>query len=85
MSTDQIRSGDDPDGSEFLLIFDDGDFSEDSTFLLTDWYAKMRRNPSFQLSSVSFRLAHTPMEVIQRNFQALGKDDFFSLPSQEVP
>ena len=39
MSTDQIHSGDDPDGSEFLLIFDDGDFSEDSTFLLTDWYA----------------------------------------------
>uniref|UniRef100_D8Q486 Oxalate oxidase n=1 Tax=Schizophyllum commune (strain H4-8 / FGSC 9210) TaxID=578458 RepID=D8Q486_SCHCM len=59
-------TGDDPDGSEFLLIFDDGDFSEDSTFLLTDW------------------LAHTPMEVIQRNFQALGKDDFFSLPSQEL-
>ncbi|KAL1697113.1 oxalate decarboxylase [Schizophyllum commune] len=59
-------AGDDADGSEFLLIFDDGDFSEDSTFLLTDW------------------LAHTPMEVIQRNFQALGKDDFFSLPSQEL-
>ncbi|KAF9021028.1 oxalate decarboxylase [Hymenopellis radicata] len=32
-------TGDDPDGSEFLLIFDDGDFSEDSTFLLTDWLA----------------------------------------------
>ncbi|KAF9262429.1 Bicupin, oxalate decarboxylase/oxidase [Marasmius fiardii PR-910] len=26
-------------GSEFLLIFDDGAFSEDSTFLLTDWLA----------------------------------------------
>ena len=24
-------------GCEFLLIFDDGNFSEDSTFLLTDW------------------------------------------------
>ncbi|KAI0671693.1 oxalate decarboxylase [Trametes maxima] len=30
---------DDPDGSEFLLVFDDGAFSEDSTFLLTDWLA----------------------------------------------
>ncbi|KAF8337804.1 RmlC-like cupin domain-containing protein [Amanita rubescens] len=29
----------DPSGSEFLLIFDSGDFSEDSTFLLTDWLA----------------------------------------------
>lgn len=27
------------DGCEFLLAFDNGDFSEDSTFLLTDWFA----------------------------------------------
>ncbi|KAF8702901.1 hypothetical protein AX14_014336 [Amanita brunnescens Koide BX004] len=27
----------DPSGSEFLLIFDTGNFSEDNTFLLTDW------------------------------------------------
>jgi oxalate decarboxylase family bicupin protein len=26
-------------GTEFLLVFDDGNFSEDSTFLLTDWLA----------------------------------------------
>lgn len=26
-----------PNGTEFLLIFDDGSFSEESTFLLTDW------------------------------------------------
>lgn len=59
-------TGDDPEGSEFLLVFDDGNFSEDETFLLTDW------------------LAHTPMEVIQRNFQALGTDDWNSLPSEEL-
>lgn len=28
-----------PDGCEFLLIFDDGEFTENSTFLLTDWLA----------------------------------------------
>lgn len=28
-----------PDGCEFLLAFDDGNFSEDSTFLLKDWFA----------------------------------------------
>ncbi|KAJ5475382.1 Oxalate decarboxylase OxdC [Penicillium diatomitis] len=28
-----------PNGTEFLLIFDDGNFSEESTFLLTDWMA----------------------------------------------
>jgi oxalate decarboxylase len=26
-----------PDGCEFLLVFDDGAFSEDSTFLISDW------------------------------------------------
>ncbi len=26
------------DGCEFLLVFDDGSFSEDNTFLLTDWF-----------------------------------------------
>ncbi|KAJ6489076.1 oxalate decarboxylase [Mycena sanguinolenta] len=32
-------TNDSAEGSEFLLIFDDGAFSEDSTFLLTDWLA----------------------------------------------
>ncbi len=27
------------EGCEFLLVFDDGNFSEDSTFLITDWFA----------------------------------------------
>jgi oxalate decarboxylase len=27
-----------PDGCKFLLVFDDGDFDEDSTFLLSDWF-----------------------------------------------
>lgn len=26
-----------PDGCEFVLVFNDGNFSEDSTFLITDW------------------------------------------------
>jgi oxalate decarboxylase len=28
-----------PDGAEFLLVFDDGNFSEEETFLLSDWLA----------------------------------------------
>jgi oxalate decarboxylase len=28
-----------PDGTEFLLVFDQGSFSEDNTFLLSDWLA----------------------------------------------
>jgi len=34
-------------GTEFLLIFDDGNFSEESTFILTDWLGE---NPSAQRS-----------------------------------
>jgi len=34
----QAHEGD-GSGSEFLLVFDDGNFNEDETFLLTDWLA----------------------------------------------
>ena len=27
-----------PDGCEFLLVFDNGGFDEDDTFLLSDWF-----------------------------------------------
>lgn len=33
-----------PDGCEFLLVFDDGNFSENSTFLITDWLAHTPRD-----------------------------------------
>src|SRR3982074_2413141 len=30
--------GRNPDGWQFLLVFDDGDFDEDNTFLISDWF-----------------------------------------------
>lgn len=33
-----------PDGCEFLLAFDDGNFDEDSTFLLSDWFAHIPKS-----------------------------------------
>ena len=32
------------DGCEFLLVFDDGSFSENETFLITDWFAHTPRD-----------------------------------------
>ncbi|KAL0573911.1 hypothetical protein V5O48_008031 [Marasmius crinis-equi] len=32
-------TNDTEDGSEFILVFDDGEFADDQTFLLTDWLA----------------------------------------------
>ena len=49
-------------GCEFLLVFDYGGFSENETFLLTDW------------------LAHTPREVLARNF-GVNESLFSGLPS----
>src|SRR5437660_3076419 len=34
-----IQGLDEGDGCEFLLVFDDGNFSEEETFLLSDWMA----------------------------------------------
>ena len=33
-----------PDGTEFLLVFDDGLFSEDETFSIADWFAHTPRD-----------------------------------------
>ncbi|KAJ7222100.1 putative oxalate decarboxylase/oxidase [Mycena pura] len=54
-------TNDSADGTEFLLVFDDGAFSEDATFLLTDWlahvpYEVIQKN--FQANADAF--AHIP-------------------------
>jgi oxalate decarboxylase len=53
------------DGCEFLLVFDDGNFSEDSTFSVTDW------------------LAHTPREVLAKNF-GVPESAFAGIPEKEL-
>ena len=50
-----------PDGCEFLLVFDDGDFDEDNTFLLSDWF---KHTPNDVLAKnfgvAGFVFGHTP-------------------------
>jgi oxalate decarboxylase len=41
------------EGCEFLLVFDDGNFSEDSTFLISDWFAHTPRSVLAQNFSVT--------------------------------
>lgn len=52
-----------PNGTEFLLIFDDGHFSEDSTFLLTDWLA---HTPKSVLAE-NFRISPEVFETIPKS------------------
>jgi oxalate decarboxylase len=44
-----------PDGAEFLLVFDDGNFSEYETVLLTDWMARTPKDVLAQNFGVSER------------------------------
>jgi oxalate decarboxylase len=50
-----------PDGCEFLLVFDDGNFDEDDTFLVSDWFKHTPNgvlSKNFGVAGSSF--AHTP-------------------------
>ncbi|KAH8100811.1 oxalate decarboxylase [Cristinia sonorae] len=58
-------TADNSEGSEFLLVFDDGHFSEDGTFLLTDWLAHVPKEviaKNFQTSLSAFN--HIPSEEL---------------------
>lgn len=51
------------DGCEFLLVFDDGDFDENETFLLTDWLA---RTPKEVLAK-NFNVPESAFDNIPKN------------------
>jgi oxalate decarboxylase len=75
-----------PDGCEFLLVFDDGDFDEDDTFLLSDWFKHtppevLGKNFGVPASLVG----HTPDPSELYIFKApvpaqLGKDKLLGAP-----
>jgi oxalate decarboxylase len=55
-----------PDGCEFLLVFDDGDFDEDNTFLLSDWFKHTPNevlSKNFGVSGSSFDHVRDPGEL----------------------
>jgi oxalate decarboxylase len=62
-----------PDGAEFLLVFDDGSFSEYATVLLTDWMAHTPRDIVAQNFGVS-----------QQALEKMPKEELFIFQA-EVP
>jgi oxalate decarboxylase len=55
-----------PDGCEFLLVFDDGEFDEDDTFLLSDWFKHTPNevlSKNFGVSGSSFAQVPDPSEL----------------------
>lgn len=60
-------TNDSAEGSEFLLIFDDGNFDENETFLLTDWLAHVPAEviqKNFQVGPDAF--SHIPAQQLGR-------------------
>ncbi|CAJ0992505.1 cupin domain-containing protein [Pantoea sp. Nvir] len=54
-----------PDGCEFLLAFDDGNFDEDSTFLLSDWFKHIPSDilaKNFSIPVSAFAVLPSPQE-----------------------
>jgi oxalate decarboxylase len=62
------------DGCEFLLVFDDGNFSENETFLLTDWLKHTPREvlaQNFGVPQAAF--AHLPTDPDYERYMFAGK------------
>ena len=62
------------DGCEFLLVFDDGDFSENETFLITDWFAHTPRDvlaKNFGVDESAFD--HLPTNIEHERYIFDGK------------
>jgi oxalate decarboxylase len=62
------------DGCEFLLVFDDGRFSENETFLLTDWFRRTPRDvlaKNFGVPEAAF--ADIPIDVDHDRYLFAGQ------------
>ncbi len=62
------------EGCEFLLVFDDGNYSEDSTFLITDWFNRTPKDvlaKNFGVSESEF--SELPIDVDHTRYMFQGK------------
>ncbi|TXR48400.1 oxalate decarboxylase family bicupin [Phyllobacterium endophyticum] len=67
-----------PDGCEFLLVFDDGGFDEDSTFLLSDWFRHIPKSilaKNFGVPALSFDHLPEPSDRYIFNLPVPGSLD----------
>jgi oxalate decarboxylase len=76
------------EGCEFLLVFDDGAFSENETFLITDWFKHTPRDvlaKNFGVPASSF--AALPMDIDKARYLFPGTlpGPLETRPAHEVP
>lgn len=70
-----------PNGTEFLLIFDDGNFSEESTFLLTDWLAHTPKS----VVAENFRLHPEVFKAIPQSEKYIFQGSVPDSIDKEIP
>jgi oxalate decarboxylase len=76
------------EGCEFLLVFDDGDFSENETFLLTDWFKHTPRSvlaQNFGVPESAFRDIPVDIEHERYIFPAPLDPHEVASPAGRVP
>ena len=77
------------EGCEFLLVFDDGSFSENSTFLITDWFAHTPREvlaKNFGVSESDFAdIPSHELYIFQSAVPGLLSSDQVSDPYGSLP
>ncbi|MGG0941449.1 oxalate decarboxylase [Bacillus subtilis] len=77
------------EGAEFLLVFDDGSFSENSTFQLTDWLAHTPKEViAANFGVTKEEIANLPGKekyIFENQLPGSLKDDIVEGPNSEVP
>ncbi|MEI1422926.1 oxalate decarboxylase [Bacillus cabrialesii] len=77
------------EGAEFLLVFDDGSFSENSTFQLTDWLAHTPKEViAANFGVTKEEIANLPGKekyIFENQIPGSLKDDIVEGPNGEVP
>jgi oxalate decarboxylase len=76
-------------GCEFLLVFDDGAFSENSTFLISEWFAHTPRDvlaKNFGVQESDFdNLPRSERYIFQSRIPGPSQDDRVAAPNGPVP
>jgi oxalate decarboxylase len=78
-----------PDGCEFILVFNDGNFSEDSTFGITDWVAHTPKDvlaKNFNLPASTFdKLGKGDLWIFSAPLPGTLADDLAQTKQPDVP
>ena len=77
-----------PDGCEFLLVFDNGAFSENNTFLISDWFRHTPKEvlaKNFQSQQNAFDQIPSELYIFQAPLPPPLQSDYPSDPNGKTP